>query len=90
MTRTADHTDLTGAGVQQELRMVRGVAVTLSPDLNPIEHLWGELKRRVRARDRATSSNDELKSALEEEWNTIPQDFMKKLIKSMKNRIKPL
>ncbi|CAH2108250.1 unnamed protein product [Euphydryas editha] len=61
-----------------------------NPDLNPIEHLWGELKRRVRARDRATSSNDELKSALEEEWNTIPQDFMKKLIKSMKNRIKPL
>lgn len=60
----------------------------LSPDLNPIEHLWDELKRRVRARNVAPSSLDELKAALLEEWEGIPQDTIKKLIRSMKNRLR--
>lgn len=60
----------------------------LSPDLNPIEHLWDELKRRVRARNPAPSSLEELKAALLEEWEGIPQDTVKKLIRSMKNRLR--
>lgn len=58
-----------------------------SPDLNPIEHLWDELKRRVRHRDPAPSTIDELKEALIEEWSEIPQDTIKKLIISIKNRV---
>lgn len=60
----------------------------LSPDLNPIEHMWDELKRRVRSRNPAPSSVDELKSALIEEWEGIPQESIRKLIRSMKNRLR--
>lgn len=59
----------------------------LSPDLNPIEHLWDELKRTVRVRDQTPTNIDELKTALEEEWEAIPQEHIKKLIRSMRNRM---
>jgi hypothetical protein len=46
-----------------------------SPDLSPIEHLWDELKRRVRAKIPAPTSLHDLRIAIEKEWNAIPQDF---------------
>lgn len=60
----------------------------LSPDLNPIEHVWDELKRRVRSRNPAPSTVNELKSALIEEWEGIPQASIQKLITSIKNRLR--
>ncbi|XP_045534569.1 uncharacterized protein LOC106711574 [Papilio machaon] len=45
-----------------------------SPDLNPIEHLWDDLKRRVRARDPAPTTLQELQDAVLEEWEQIPQE----------------
>lgn len=58
-----------------------------SPDLNPIEHLWDELKRRIRARPNTAENLQELKVAIEEEWDGIPQEFVVTLIRSMKNRM---
>lgn len=58
-----------------------------SPDLNPIEHLWDELKKRVRGRNAAPTSLRELQTAIKEEWDRVPQDFVKKLISSMKHRM---
>lgn len=49
----------------------------LSPDMNPIEHLWDALKRSVRARNLAPSSVDELRIALLEEWKAIAQETIK-------------
>ncbi|KAJ4427325.1 hypothetical protein ANN_24945 [Periplaneta americana] len=48
-----------------------------SPDLNPIEHLWEELDRRVRSRP--ISSKEELKARLQEEWKKIPINITKKI-----------
>ena len=59
----------------------------MSPDLNPIEHLWGELKRRVRARNPRPSNIDQQKADLIEEWEGIPQETIKKLMVSMKSRL---
>lgn len=59
----------------------------LSPDLNPIEHVWDYLKRQVRKREPAPSNVTELKAALQEVWDVIPQELHKKLIRSMKNRL---
>jgi hypothetical protein len=39
-----------------------------SPDLNPIEHSWGDLDRRVRSRQPAPQTLQELHQALEHEW----------------------
>jgi transposase len=38
-----------------------------SPDLNPIEHLWDELKKRLRARVPVVTSIPELMVAVQEE-----------------------
>lgn len=58
-----------------------------SPDLNPIEHMWDELKKRIRARVPTVSSIQELKDALIEEWNNISQDFVVQLVASLTNRM---
>lgn len=43
-----------------------------SPDLNPIEHIWDQLGRQVRARDLPVQTLRELAAALHEEWRRIP------------------
>lgn len=58
-----------------------------SPDMNPIEHLWDELKRRVRARKPPPQNHRELKQALLDEWQDIPQEVVRNLILSMRNRM---
>ena len=59
---------------------------SLSPDLNPIEHLWDELGRCVRARVPAVSNLRELRQALLEEWDRIPRVRCMKLVTSMIKR----
>ena len=44
-----------------------------STDLNPIEHLWDNLDTRVRQRQNLPGDVNELRDALLEEWNDIPQ-----------------
>ena len=59
-----------------------------SPDMNPIEHLWDELKRRIRDRIPAPGSLQELRIAIEEEWANIPQEVVVTLIESMNRRMR--
>ena len=55
-----------------------------SPDLNPIEHLWAEVKCRI---GRYKNSNKaELFQILTEEWKKIPYDYITQLIESMPRR----
>jgi transposase len=51
-----------------------------SPDLNPIEHLWDALDRRVRQRQPQPQSLQQLVNALQDEWNNIPQQAIRTLI----------
>ncbi|GFV03148.1 transposable element Tcb2 transposase [Trichonephila clavipes] len=44
-----------------------------SPDLNPIEHVWDMLGRRIAARPRPPATVRDLEIALLEEWNSIPK-----------------
>lgn len=57
-----------------------------SPDLNPIEHLWDDLQRRVSARTPAPVNHHMLITALQEEWENIPQQMISKLVSSMRRR----
>ena len=54
-----------------------------SPDLNPIEHLWDDLDRRVRQRQPQPQSLQQLMNALQDEWNNILQQAIRTLISSM-------
>ncbi|GFW84092.1 transposable element Tcb2 transposase [Trichonephila clavipes] len=57
-----------------------------SADLNPIEHVWDMLERRIAARPRSPATVRDLEIALLEEWNSIPQSLIDNLIASMANR----
>ncbi|GFV28135.1 kinesin-like protein [Trichonephila clavipes] len=57
-----------------------------SPDLNPIEHVWDMLGRRIAARQPPPTCLPELRRALLDEWCNIPQDQIDNLILSMPRR----
>jgi transposase len=58
-----------------------------SPDLNPIEHLWSHLKRRLGEYQVPPSGMLELWGRVEMEWDRIPPSVCQELIKSMPKRI---
>ncbi|KAJ8881412.1 hypothetical protein PR048_017893 [Dryococelus australis] len=53
---------------------------TQIPDLNPIEYLWDELDRRVRARQARPKSIAQLTEWLQEEWRRILADVLQTFI----------
>ena len=60
-----------------------------SPDLNPIEHIWALLKRRlVTNYDCPPSGMVELWRRVEETWNSITKEDCLKVIDSMPDRIR--
>ncbi|KAI2667460.1 Netrin-G1 [Labeo rohita] len=52
-----------------------------SPDLNPIENLWGIIKRKMR--NKRPKNADELKATVKETWASIPPQQCHRLITSM-------
>jgi transposase len=60
----------------------------LSPDLNPIENLWGILVRAVYEGGRQYESKEALIEAIEREWAKIPQNVLQNLVNSMNERCK--
>ena len=61
-----------------------------SPDMNPIEHVWNVLDRKVRSRPILPQNAEELWLALEEEWYKLDVQFIRKLISSMPRRVAAL
>ncbi|GFX62172.1 transposable element Tc3 transposase [Trichonephila clavipes] len=57
-----------------------------SPDLNPIEHVWDVLGRRLAARTLPPVTVRELRLALQDEWAAMPQQLIDTLILSMVRR----
>ncbi|GFW06739.1 transposable element Tcb2 transposase [Trichonephila clavipes] len=57
-----------------------------SPDLNPIEHVWDFLGRRLAARTLPPVTIRELRLALQDEWAAMPQQLIDILIISMGRR----
>lgn len=56
-----------------------------SPDLNPIEHLWDEIDRKVPSSSRKNKTM--FKAAIEDAWNNIPLEFLQKLVNSVPTRL---
>ncbi len=56
-----------------------------SPVLNPIENLWGIVKRQMK--DTRPNNADELKATVKETWASIPPQQRHKLITSMPRQI---
>ena len=56
-----------------------------SPDLNPIENLWGWMKRKIYERDVHTV--EQLKRAIQQVWDEVPDHILSKLMCSMAKRL---
>ncbi|CAF2761239.1 unnamed protein product [Rotaria sp. Silwood2] len=56
-----------------------------SPDVNPIEHLWDELERRMKKHQ--PKNQDQLRQTLQAEWEGIGLDVTKKLVESVPSRL---
>ncbi len=56
-----------------------------SPDLNPMENLWGIVKRKMR--NKRPKNTDELKTTVKETWASIPPQQCHKLITPMRRQI---
>ena len=59
-----------------------------SPDLNPIEHLLGELDRRMRQCQPRSQTIQPLQQALQHKWQRILQVRIHRLIESMSRRVR--
>jgi hypothetical protein len=58
-----------------------------SPDLNPIEHLWNHLKRRLARYEEAPKGMIELWERVQVEWDRIEPEVCQGLIESMPRRV---
>ena len=55
----------------------------LSPDMNPIKHIWDELGRRARTNHQINNVQD-LTRALQLEWQAFPNVLIRRYINSMR------
>ena len=59
----------------------------MSPDLNPIEHIWDMLSRRIQVREPPVQNIRQLEAALHREWQQLPQQDIRRLTEGMRRRI---
>ncbi len=83
---------LTGTQNLAELKEELGIRAmnewpASSPDFNPIEQVWRSLKQRLSQRG-PWLRIDDLKAALLEEYNKLPQEEIRRYIRSMPERIR--
>ena len=70
----------------QANNVTRMVWPALSPDMNPIEHVWDILGRRLRENHPPAANRDALFRQLQQEWQQIPQAELRRLLRSMGRR----
>ena len=58
-----------------------------SPDLNPIENLWGIIVRDIYHEGKKYNNTNELTEAILKSWNSVPEETLKKLSNSMYRRV---
>ncbi|VDO75996.1 unnamed protein product [Haemonchus placei] len=57
-----------------------------SPELIPMENIWGIIVRQVHANNRQFQSTEELKWAIIEAWRAIDEEHFRNLVSSMPRR----
>jgi DDE superfamily endonuclease len=61
-----------------------------SPDLNPIEHLWTHVKKKLSDYENPPKGVHELWERVQKEWNEIEPEVCQNLIESMPRRVEAL
>ena len=61
-----------------------------SPDMNIVEHCWGELKCYIDSRQPHARNLEELWEFVQEEWGKMDKEFLAKLYNGLPRRIEAL
>ncbi len=85
MNNDPKHTSKATVGFLKKNRVKVIQWPSMSPYLNPIEHLWGILKRQVE--HHSPSSIQSLKEVILEEWKKIDLEKCRQLVHSMPRRL---
>ena len=59
----------------------------MSPDLNPIEHIWDILGRHIHTREPPVQNIRQLEAALHREWQQLSQQGIRRLSGRMRVRL---
>jgi transposase len=59
----------------------------MNPDLNPIEHIWDMLGRRIQAWEPPVRNICQLEAALHQEWQQLSQQDIQRLTGGMRHRV---
>jgi transposase len=59
----------------------------MSPDLNPIEHIWDMLGRGIHAREPPVQNIRQLEAALHQEWQQLSQKDIRRLTGGMRRKV---
>ena len=59
----------------------------MSPDLNPIEHIWDMLGRHIHTREPPVQNIRQLEVALHREWQQLSQQDIRRLTGGMRRRV---
>jgi hypothetical protein len=62
----------------------------MSPDMNPIEHVWDFIGRKINQRNPKCQNIDELRTVILQEWQQFPQERIRRLVRSMARRVTEL
>jgi transposase len=75
--------------IQQEaVQKIPWLAV--SPDMNPIEHVWNFICRKINQRNPKCHNCYELRTAILQEWQQFPQNRLRRLVRSMTRHVTEL
>ena len=80
------HDNKLASQAREELHTTAQLHTPKSPDLIPIEPLWGILKQRIGKVRPVPSTDDALYEALKREWDGIEQELVNKLAEMMPER----
>ena len=56
---------------------------SMSPDMNPIEHVWDFIGQKINQHNPKYQNIDELRTAILQEWQQFPQERLRRLVRSM-------
>ena len=59
----------------------------MSPDLNPIDHIWDMLGHRIQAREPPVQNIRQLEAALHREWQQLSQQDIRRLTGGMRRSV---
>ena len=62
----------------------------MSPDMNPIEHVWDFIGRKINQRNPKCQNIDELRTAILQKRQQFPQERLRRLVRSVTRRVTEL